>query len=361
MAKVALAGGGTGGHVYPALAIGDVLRKRGHTVVYYGDAGRLEGSVAPKRGYSFRPVQAMQYPRRGILGKIRFGFGLFRSTLATRAALQMDQVDLVLGVGGYISAPPVLAAWSLGIARVVHEANVVPGLANKLCARFADRVLLTYEASKKRIAEGLGQVVVGMPVDPKVMEGDRDAAAAHYGLDPSKPVALFVGGSLGAARINELAVAVIKHAGRDFQVLHLCGERYFDEVAGQFSEPPDGVKWVGYEHQMALAYAMADLVVCRAGSSTLAELAAVGRASILIPSPHVAENHQEANARGMEEAGGAMVLVERDWDVEAAVQQLCGCMADESRLAEMASSVQALAKMDAAVAAADVIEKVLAG
>jgi len=116
------------------LAIGDELRSRGHEVLYYGDAGRLEGRVAPLRGYEFRAVSALQYPRSGLLGKIRFAFGLLRSTLATWRMLRRDKVDAVLGVGGYISAPPVLAAWLSGRGRAIHEANVVPGLANKLCA-----------------------------------------------------------------------------------------------------------------------------------------------------------------------------------------------------------------------------------
>ncbi len=359
MATIVLAGGGTGGHVYPALAIGDVLRERGHTVLYYGDPGRLEGRVAPERGYTFRPVHALQYPRGGVLGKIRFAFGLMRSTLATRSQLKADGVDAVLGVGGYISAPPVLGAWLLRIGRVIHEANVVPGLANKLCARVAQQILLTYERTRTRLPGSAPREVVGVPVNPKVLAGDRAAALERYGLSADQPVVLFVGGSLGAAKLNELALATAKLDGRSFQVLHLCGPRYHDEVSVQLGDPPPGVTLKGYEDQMGMAYAAADLVVARAGSSTLAELCAVGKASLLIPSPNVTENHQEENARGLEEVGAAEVLVEQGWDLGSAVDRVRGLIADAAKLDAMSQAAKGAARLDAASRAADLIEGVL--
>ncbi len=358
MAVFVLAGGGTGGHVYPALAIGDVLRSRGHTVLYYGDEGRLEGRVAPQAGYVFRAVRAMQYPRSGLVGKLQFALGLCRSTWATRSMLRADGVDVVLGVGGYISAPPVLAAWTLGKRAAVHEANVVPGLANQLCARVANLVLLTYEATRNRIAGRAPRHVVGVPVNPKVLGADRAAAAARYGLDPSRPTVLFVGGSLGAQRLNDLAVAVAKDARRDFQVLQLCGPKYADEVAAALGSP-DGVTLRPYEDQMGFAYAIADLIVARAGSSTLAEIAAAGKASLLIPSPNVTENHQEENARGLEKAGAAEVLVEHGWDLAASVERVLGLARDTARLGAMGERARTQAKLDAANRAADLVEGLL--
>ncbi len=358
MATIALAGGGTGGHVYPALAIGDVLTARGHTVLYYGDPERLEARVAPERGYTFRPVRALQYPRGGIAGKIRFAFGLLRSTWATRSQLKKDGVDLVLGVGGYISAPPVLAAWTLGLGRLVHEANVVPGLANKLCARVAQAILLTYEKTRGRMPGSAPRHVVGVPVNPKVLTGDRAVAANRYGLEPARPVVLLVGGSLGAARINELAIALGKRL-RVFQILHLCGPKYEADVREQLPELPVDYVLVPYEDRMGDAYAMADLIVARAGSSTLAEITAVGKPSLLIPSPNVTENHQEGNARGLEEAGAAEVQVEQGWDVNAVVQRVEDMVNDTAKLTTMASHSLTQARLDAADRAADVIEGLL--
>jgi UDP-N-acetylglucosamine--N-acetylmuramyl-(pentapeptide) pyrophosphoryl-undecaprenol N-acetylglucosamine transferase len=359
MATIVLAGGGTGGHVYPALAIGDVLRARGHTVLYYGDADRLEGRVAPERGYTFRAVKALQYPRSGLPGKIRFGFGLIRSSLATRSMLRQDGADLVLGVGGYISAPPVLAAWLLGKKRAIHEANAVPGLANKLCARVAQLVLLTYERTRGIVPGSAPKELVGVPVNPGVLEGDRQAIRDRYGLDPDRPIVLFVGGSLGAARLNELAVAVAKDPTRKYQVLHLCGPRYHAEVKAQLDPMPPDASLREYEDRMGLAYGAADLVVCRAGSSTLAELAAVGKASLLIPSPNVTENHQEENARGLESAGAAEVLVEQGWDLGNAVGRVHALMADRQRLEAMGRAAKGLARLDAAERAATLVEGLL--
>lgn len=361
MARIGLAGGGTGGHVYPALAIGDALRERGHEVLYYGDAERLEGRVAPLAGYDFRPVRALQYPRAGLPGKLRFAWGLLRSVLATRRQLRRDGVDLVLGVGSYISAPPVLAAWTLGRRSVVHEANAVPGLANQLCARVADLVLLTYEVSRDRFPGSAPKKLVGVPVNPRILDGDRRAAAQRYGLDPSRPTVLFVGGSLGAARINELAVACARDPQRACQVLHVTGRSYHADVRERLGELPEDVVLVDYEDRMVDAYAVADLIVCRCGSATLAELCAVGKASLLVPSPNVTENHQEENARGLQQAGAAEVLLERDWDTEAAVARVRALAADPARLADMAAAAKGQARLDAAAVAADEVERVLAG
>ena len=359
MAKIALAGGGTGGHVYPALAIGDALRRRGHEVSYYGDEGRLEGRVAPGRGYVFRCVRAPQYPRGGLWAKVRFAWGLGLSVLACRRQLREDQIDLVLGVGGYISAPPVLAAWTRGVGRVVHEANVVPGMANRLCARVAQAVMLTYETTRGGLATKAPMTVVGVPVASSIGEGDRARAGERYGLDPNRATVLFVGGSLGAARINELALALASDPSRTFQLLHLCGQRYEEEVRSGLGSEPRDVALVGYEDEMEQAYAMADLVVCRAGSSTLAELCAVGKGSLLIPSPNVTENHQEANARGLESEGAAEVLVEEGWSLERSMEVVKRLAADEVFLKTMGAQATTLARMEAAESAADVVETVL--
>jgi UDP-N-acetylglucosamine--N-acetylmuramyl-(pentapeptide) pyrophosphoryl-undecaprenol N-acetylglucosamine transferase len=359
MARIALAGGGTGGHVYPAIAIGDVLRERGHEVLYYGDPERLEARVAPERGYTFREVRALQYPRGGLLGKIRFAWGLLVSIWQTRGMLKRDDIALVLGVGGYISAPPVLAAVTLGRRRAVHEANAVPGKANQLCGRYADLVLLTFERTRSRFPESVRRELVGVPVNPRILDGDRDAARAKYGLDLAVPTVCFVGGSLGAARINELAIAAARLADRPYQVLHLTGPRYFDEVKAELGTVPSGVKLVDYEDRMADAYAAADLVVCRCGSATLAELCAVGKPSLLVPSPNVTENHQEENARGLEEAGAALVSVEAGWDTDENLEHIQAMLSDSARLEQMATAAKGLAKLDAATHAADLVESLL--
>lgn len=378
MKSVILAGGGTGGHVYPALAMGEALRARGHGLIYYGDAERLEGRVAPERGVPFRAVRAPQFPRAGLIGKARFLIALLSAVAAARAMLQAEpeRPGLVLGVGGYIMAPTVLAAWTLGIPAVVHEANVAPGLANRLCARVARLVLLTYAQSQGRLKTGAEVVTVGCPVNPKILGGDRTAAAARYGLDPARPTLLVVGGSLGAATINAVALACAAlptrtRGGQGWQLLHIAGPRYLEDVRRQYAALsavegraglPEGVALIGYEDRMGDAFAASDLALCRAGSSTLAELAAVGKPSVLIPSPNVTDNHQEANARGLESAGAARVVVEQkgvpDGGIDAAevATQIGALIQDAAALAEMGKAAAALGRLGVAEQVADLLQ-----
>ena len=358
---VILAGGGTGGHVYPALAMGDALRDRGHDVRYYGDGARLEGRVAPERGYAFRPVAAVQYPRSGLVAKLKFAWNLLSATLAARSMLKADAATMVLGVGGYVMAPTVLAAWTLGIPAAVHESNVAPGLANRLCARVATLVLLTYEATRKHLPTRGEVVTVGCPVNPKVLQGDP----SKYGLDAGRPVLLVVGGSLGAATINEIALACAADPAREYGILHLTGPRYFDEIAGRYRDLPGGMpsRLVvrAYEDQMGDALAAASLVLARAGSSTLAEICAVGKPSLLVPSPNVTDNHQEANARGLEAAGAARVVVEKGIDVAAVAGQVATLLADHDALARMGEAARTLARPSVAEEGATLLEGMGAG
>lgn len=353
---VVLAGGGTGGHVYPALAMGEAVQARGHALRYYGDPGRLEGRVVPQRGIDFTPVPAAQYPRSGLLAKIKFAGALLQSVLHARRLLKQHQADFVLGVGGYISAPPVLAAWTLGIPRAIHEANVTPGAANRLCARVADFVLLTYEATGPRLPGTAPRHLVGCPTNPKVSQGDKAAALARYGLSGERPILLVVGGSLGAQTINDLAIALAKHPERAFDMVLVTGPRYFEATSKALDPVPEGVALVDYEDKMPEAYAAADLALCRAGSSTLAELSAVGLGSVLVPSPNVTDNHQEGNARGLEAVGAAKVVVEKDLDLDAAVGEIAALLADRDALAAMSTAAGEQFKGDTAGKVADLIE-----
>ncbi len=356
---IVLAGGGTGGHVYPALAIGDALRARGQDLLYYGDPTRLEGRVVEKRGYPLRPVRAMGYPRAGILGKVVFAVTLAREVIKAAMKLRSDGVQAVIGFGGYVSAPTILAAWLLRIPRAIHESNVTPGLANKLCARVADLVLVTYPQSIHRVPGKAHKEVVGCPVNPRVLEGNRSKALERYDLSAEKPVVLFVGGSLGAARINDLAVAAARQGSRDFQIVQITGPAYLADVRSALGGQPASVALVGYEHHMADAYAASDLVVCRAGSSTLAELTVLGKPSVLIPSPNVTDNHQEANARGMEQAGAALVFTEAELTTSRFLEMVSNLVGDRASLRLMSEAASRLGKADSAEHAAHIIDVLL--
>ena len=352
---VILAGGGTGGHVYPALAMGDELRARGQNVRYYGDADRLEGRVAPERGYSFRAIEAVQFPRSGIFAKAKFVLQLMVATAKARSRLVEDKATLVLGVGGYVMAPTVLAAYTLGIPAAIHESNVAPGLANRVCAKVARLVLLTYDETRKKLTGPAETVTVGCPVNPKVLAGE----ATKYGLPTGTPVLLVVGGSLGAATVNQIALACAGDPARTYAILHLTGPRYLDEVAAAYKALPGGVpKGVvvrAYEDKMGDAFAAAQLVLARSGSSTLAEICAVGKPSLLVPSPNVTDNHQEANARGLERTGAAEVVVEAGLEVGAVALRVGQLLADQPRLSAMGAAAGRLARPNVAHEVADLL------
>jgi UDP-N-acetylglucosamine--N-acetylmuramyl-(pentapeptide) pyrophosphoryl-undecaprenol N-acetylglucosamine transferase len=361
--RVVLAGGGTGGHVYPALAMADALAALGHSVTYMGDAARLEGRVVPARGLPFVPLKAPQFPRAGLVAKLRFGLELLGAIWRARAALVAAQAEVVVGVGGYISAPPVLAAWTLGLPTAVHEANVTPGLANRLCARVADLVLLTYAETAARLPGAAPREVVGCPVNPKVLEGQAAAARARYGLRGDRPVVVVVGGSLGAATLNALGLALLRlrrsQTSPRFDLVLVTGPTYEAATRAEAGVVEEGVAIVGYEDRMADTYAAAAVVVCRAGSSTLAELCAVGLPSVLVPSPNVTDNHQEGNARGLERAGAARVVVEKGMVADQVAAEVGALVADLDALSRMGQAAKGLARLDTAAQVGRLVDGLL--
>jgi UDP-N-acetylglucosamine--N-acetylmuramyl-(pentapeptide) pyrophosphoryl-undecaprenol N-acetylglucosamine transferase len=360
--RIVVTGGGTGGHVYPALAMARALVARGHHVDYLGDPGRLEGRVVPGE-LPFYAVPAVQFPRAGLLAKARFGLGLLRAVVASRALLRRLGAEAVLGVGGYISAPAVLAGWTLGLPTAVHEANVTPGLANRLCARVADLVLLTYAATADKLPGRAPRERVGCPVNPAVAQGDAHAAAARYGLRAGAPTVVVVGGSLGAQTLNDLGVALARLPGRAFQLALVTGPKYEAATRAALDgvDPGPGLAIVGYEDRMPDAYALASLVLCRAGSSTLAELTVAGKPSVLVPSPNVTDNHQEGNARGLEAVGAARVLLEKGLDLPAAAAEVAALVADRAALDAMAGAARGAAVEGTAERVADLMEGLLRG
>jgi UDP-N-acetylglucosamine--N-acetylmuramyl-(pentapeptide) pyrophosphoryl-undecaprenol N-acetylglucosamine transferase len=234
------------------------------------------------------------------------------------------------------------------VPAAIHESNVSPGLANRLCARVSRLVLLTYDSTRARLPTGAEMVTVGCPVNPRVLSGN----GARYGLPEGRKVLLIVGGSLGAATINAIALAAAADPARGYAILHLTGPRYFEEVSAAYAALPEAARRDvvvrGYEDQMGDAFAAADLVLARAGSSTLAELCAVGKPSVLVPSPNVTDNHQEANARGLEAAGAARVVVEKGLVPEAVAADLRAILGDAPGLGAMAAAARSLGRADVA-------------
>lgn len=307
------------------------------SVSFAGSPDRIEARLVPEAGFSFDPFRVEGLPRRPGLAQAR---ALLLAGLAPRACARIlaeRRADVALGAGGYVAGPMVYAAWRRGLPAALAEADAHLGLANRLAAPFARRVFLACALPGR---DGAKYRVVGRPV-PRRPEVARDEARRRFELPVAGPALLLFGGSQGARALNELAVAAFGAEGPP--ILHLCGERYLPELEGRVRRPD--YRLLAWTDDFGAALAAADLVLARAGGSVW-EVAAAGRPAILVPSPNVTADHQAKNARYFEEAGGAIVVPERELDrVPGLVRRL---LADEDALAAMAQAMRRAAKPGAA-------------
>lgn len=356
--KVLIAAGGTAGHVFPALAVAERLTEEpGVQVTFVGTAGGQEARLVPGAGFPFTTVDARPLPRRPSPAALVALAAAARAVSASRALVR--EADVVVGMGGYVSLPVGLAARSLGRPLVLHEQNAVPGLANRVLARRATAVCLSFEEAAAKLPRGARSVLTGDPVRTRVLavarERERLAAEAWtaLGLDPALRTVLIVGGSQGARRLNEAAASAASELARaeDVQVLLLCGPAHERAVAAAMGDRPR-VRVVGFLERMELAYAAADLAVARAGASTCAELAVCGIPAVLVPYPYATARHQEANARALARAGGAVVLSDADLSGTRLVRVVRDLLGDPERMRAMSAAMRAWARPDAADAVA---------
>ncbi|WP_341934067.1 UDP-N-acetylglucosamine--N-acetylmuramyl-(pentapeptide) pyrophosphoryl-undecaprenol N-acetylglucosamine transferase [Microbacterium sp. LWO14-1.2] len=334
MTTYLLAGGGTAGHVNPLLAVADGLRSRDAeaSVLVLGTAEGLESRLVPARGYELLIVDKVPFPRRPNAQAARFPMRFRRAVAQVRDHIRAHGVDVVVGFGGYASAPAYVAARREGIPFVVHEANARPGLANVLGARRAAATGLAFAGTPLR-----GGEVVGMPLRREVIELDRaaarDEAAAHFGLDAARPVLLVFGGSLGAQRLNDaLADSWGDVLAAGWQLLHVTGER------SDLADPGvPGYALVRYVDRMDLAFALADLIVSRSGAATVSEISALGIPALYVPYS-VGNGEQRLNAATAVAAGAAKLLDDATFDGDAVRRIVVPLLGDSDRLAAMSAA-----------------------
>jgi UDP-N-acetylglucosamine--N-acetylmuramyl-(pentapeptide) pyrophosphoryl-undecaprenol N-acetylglucosamine transferase len=363
--RIVIAGGGTAGHVFPAIALAQELARSGDAEVrFLGTSDGLEARSVPEAGFVFTPIQAEPLARKLSWATARAPVTALRSVVASRPLVR--DADVVVGMGGYVSLPPVLAArWSRRPV-VLHEQNAVPGLANKVVARQARAVALSFADAAVRLPHGARTVVTGNPVRERILEvpANRDAlrkeAFAELDLEADRFTVLVFGGSLGALHVDRTVSAAL-HLLRDradLQLLVLTGPDHLELVAGPAREPMAlRVRALAFLDRMELGYAAADAVVARAGATSVAELAVCGLPSLLIPYPHATANHQEANARELERAGAAEVLLDaalEPADLASRIERLAG---DPVRRRAMSAAATAWAKPDAAARLAAVVRE----
>jgi UDP-N-acetylglucosamine--N-acetylmuramyl-(pentapeptide) pyrophosphoryl-undecaprenol N-acetylglucosamine transferase len=361
---VLIAGGGTAGHVFPALAVADALRQRGYEARFVGVADRLEARLVPEAGYPLETIEMVPVPRGVSPQLAKLPLALWRSIRRCVELIGTHDAVAVVTFGGYVSFPLSWAARRTGRPLVVHEQNSVPGLANRVAARWADRVAVTFPGSDERFPHPERVAVTGNPVRPSILELDLDArrpaALERFGLDPARRTLLAFGGSQGARRINEALIAAHQHWRHPerLQILHIAGRQLHDEARAAWEEaerdaegPP--VQLIDFTSEMGDAYAVADVVLCRAGATSIAELTALGLASVLVPYPHATGDHQRHNAMALRRVGGARMVLDDGLDGYTLVDAVEPLLEDDELRAEVVVSALAFARRDAADLVAD--------
>ncbi|MBU1699598.1 MAG: undecaprenyldiphospho-muramoylpentapeptide beta-N-acetylglucosaminyltransferase [Candidatus Eisenbacteria bacterium] len=350
--KVLMAGGGTGGHIMPALAVADALRSQFPDVdIRFAGATRgLESNLIPAEGYKL-----ITLPVRGVMGtsgrqRFQAGWALLRGAQQAYRWMGEWRPDVVFATGGYVSPPVCFAAWLRRIPVAIFEPNAIPGRANRWMSHLATEILLGNSMARAMLPRRERVRLTGIPIRGNVLFGNRTRAARMYRLDPDRFTILVLGGSQGAHAINGLVVETIRELGRrdDIQFVLQSGPSDYNWLLSKVRPLPIRT-WVRpFIHQMGDSLAVADLVIARAGALTLAELCVTGRPSILIPYPHAADNHQEANARCLEEVGAARVLLSDEVSGLVMAQEITRLLGDGRLLRSQGMMAQKLARFEAA-------------
>lgn len=355
---------GTGGHVYPGIALAEELRARHPdlSILFAAARGKPGIDWIEKAGFPVRTVRLRGFARRPGIGWLLFPFALVAGCAGALAMLIGEHPSLVVGTGGYVSGPFVLFATLLGVPTLILEQNSVPGVATKLASLLAREVHVAFPESIERLPGRKRARVSGNPVRASVERGDAAAFRAAHGLDDARPLVLVLGGSQGATALTGAAIGAAKVLGEDapLRMLVQAGARNLDGARAAAQGAPSWLRVTDFVHDMGAAYAAARLVVARAGAMTIAELAAAGRPAVLVPYPFAAGDHQTANAREVEREGAARVVPQEELTPEGLAELVGGLLADGATLDRMAAAARGSANAGARERIAAACEKWLA-
>lgn len=354
--RVIVTGGGTGGHIYPALAIAKGLQSAEPQteILYVGTDTGMEAKLVPEAGLDFAGVPGQGLPRKISVETFKVGAKSVKALWKTKQILKKFKPDLVVGTGGYVSGPVVLTAAFFGIPTLLHEQNALPGVTNKILARFVRKVMVTFPDSIAHFGARKKIILTGLPVRAEIGQVSRQAGAQRLNLNPRQMTLLITGGSRGARSINQAMLKVLKELSShpEIQVIWATGKATHQETLKGLQQA--GIQWkrgnwkiLEYLNDMPAALACTDLWIGRAGAASLAELMVAGKPAILIPYPYAAENHQEYNARALEQAGAAKVILDKDLNGETlwrTIQELTG---QKTRLQEMSAKAKGLGEPEA--------------
>lgn len=356
--KILFATGGTGGHINPALAVAGYIRENypKAEILFVGTADRMEAQLVPAAGYDFKTIEIQGFSRElnfeGLKHNIKTVNLLFKSEGQAKKIIEDFKPDVVIGFGGYVSGPVLSVAARMGIPTAVHEQNAFPGVTNKNLAKKVDVVMLTAPEAEKLLKPKNPCVVTGLPIRGEIISANKEFARAEMKLG-SRPLILSMGGSLGARAINEAVKYLILHRfeKKDCYYLHATGKAgasMIDDVGKDVdlnSNPQIMLR--EYINDMDRCLAAADLVVCRAGASSLSEIQALGKPSILVPYPYAAENHQYYNAKTMSDRDAAILIEEKDFTGERLLSEVEKLLSKPERLKKMGENARAMAILDA--------------
>lgn len=353
--RVLLTGGGTAGHINPAIAIANYIKEKesNSEFLFVGTQRGLEKNLVPKCGYKIKFIEVMGLRRSLTLENLKVFANYIKSINDAKRIIKEFKPDIVVGTGGYVCAPVVKAAAALKIPTIIHEQNVFPGLAIKMLSKKADITAISFPETCDMM-KAKRMVLTGNPLRPNLFEKhDIDVLRAQYGFD-EKPIVLMFGGSLGAEKLNEALVEMIcKNKVEGFNLIASTGERYYEEVQKKFAqegidtEKIKNIKVMPYIYNMEEIFFAADVVVGRAGAITVSEITALGKAAVLIPSPYVAHNHQEYNARYLEKNGAAKVVLENETTGEKIANEINSILLDKAVLDKMKKDSEKIGIADA--------------
>lgn len=352
--KILLAGGGTAGHINPALAIADyaVRMDKSTEILFIGTKKGMESTLVPKAGYKIRYIKVEGLSKKLTLQNLRSLCHMLAAKSKCKKIIKEFAPDVVVGTGGYVCAPAVMAANALGIPTLIHEQNVFPGSAIKLLSKSSTVTAISFEDSRKYLPDAKELLMTGNPIRPEILACNRDYARGKLGVGDKKLILIF-GGSLGANAINSVALEFISTVKSEdnIKVLFATGQRNYDEVCAEAKrkgiKTQSDIDIVPYIHNMDEVMNAADIVVCRSGAITVSELCALAKPAILVPSPNVTNNHQEYNARALSDNGAAITILERDFTVEALKNALSGLLCNNDAIKAMSIKSASISSVNA--------------
>lgn len=328
--KFLIAAGGTGGHITPGVAIANKLKELGHEVKFLGTSTGMEVDLVPKAGYELRIIRAKGLHRGFSLKNIKTIKSLFDGISDVKKIIDEEKPDMVIGTGGYVTAPAIMAAIQKKIPTMIHESNALPGKTTTWLSQKVDCVAVGFEAAKERLPKAKNIVYTG---NPTKMQGTFNYEETRKNLNIKKPLVLVFGGSQGAKKINETMISLINESEiKDYQIIYATGPKNYDDIISKIKVQNENVKIEKYIYNMEEIMSASDIAVCRSGALTITELGIIGVPSILIPLPTAAENHQYYNAKTIEDTGAGIIIEEKDLTKESLENAIKEMLNDKEKL-----------------------------